>query len=130
MKHIRTYQVFESSSKPEEIKRYLEDILLELSDIGFETDVRVRVNGYATYKSPSDVYYIDIRNNEKFTWFDIEDVISSIDGYLETIDFKRFDYIVHQNIRHCQKESSYHAVIPEFEYKYSTHVTKKYFEKK
>ena len=126
MKHITTYQLFESSSSEssEEIKQYLEDILLELSDIGFETKVLVVSNGY------SDVYYLTIRNSKKFNWFDIEDVMSSIDGYLKTIDCKRFDFIVHQNIRMCQKESSYNAVLPEFEYKYSTHVIKKCFVKK
>jgi len=99
MKHIKEYKIFESIEEMNDIKLTLEEILLDLNDIGFETEVYINYklsgDGYIMriyVKLPGKTFKIDII---KETFLRIEDYLSSIgecefdyqiDGY-QTYDF-------------------------------------------
>ena len=99
MKHINEYKIFESIEEMNDIKLTLEEILLVLNDIGFETEVYINYklsgDGYIMriyVKLPGKTFKIDII---KETFLRIEDYLSSIgecefdyqiDGY-QTYDF-------------------------------------------
>lgn len=67
MKHIKTYQLFESSS--DDIKQYLKDIFLDLQDKGIEFVV-----SYTTYWGELDIYKVIIgdRNTNRNLIYSIE----------------------------------------------------------
>ena len=39
MKHLKTYKIFESTFNDSQIKEYLNDVFLELTDDGYEVDI-------------------------------------------------------------------------------------------
>ena len=86
MKHIKTYQVFESSSEsPEEIVKYLEDIFQELKDMGFTCKVDVLYG----LDIKTDDFTININYNGKgFKYNLIKDYIESATDYMDSIGYR------------------------------------------
>jgi hypothetical protein len=92
MKHLKT---FNESKENDTIKQYCEDILLELNDTGFTTEVQIYPNpDWSTHRfkySRLCEIKIDIINQIDFKTDDqnISDILYSLDGYLKTQGFNR-----------------------------------------
>ena len=87
MKFIKNFKIFESIELDEIISN-INDILLELSD----NDIKVNINTGSEWVVASNQKYIqiDIKTNDYFTWFKLEDFKNEFDmlfEYLEQCEF-------------------------------------------
>lgn len=103
MRYIKTYKIFERLTG-EEIKSTCEDILLELSDDGF--DCRVTVNNWGVlgaedYKKwiggPVNWVSVTIYRKLEFTEKDIDYVVRRLEQYLDSED-------IHNDVKIPYKE--------------------------
>ena len=111
MKHLKKYKIFESD-KPEydadwkrpgnpvreELEKYLREILLELTDLGY----RPQLSGFIKGSSP----YVWICNQRRLShdefWNDINDTVESIKDYLTDNGFKVNQEILNEGSSHEQ----------------------------
>lgn len=89
MKHLSNFKIFESNSvKVSDIKYDLEDILLELTDGGFE--YKIHINDWSrNYKSISDdseINWVSVEISKKGNWNlnDIDEQIIRMVDFLST----------------------------------------------
>jgi hypothetical protein len=83
LKHISDFKIFESINWLE-IIRDCEDILLELSDDGFRTEI-------SKGKSPHEWILIDITRKDIFSAEDIKETVERLKKYLGEVGFKTYN---------------------------------------
>jgi hypothetical protein len=84
MKRIKNFKIFESVEDLKKIVADCEDILLELKDIGFRTEVSKNI-------SPHDWILINISKKEKFLVDDIKETVERLKEYLSSLGFKTYN---------------------------------------
>ena len=97
MKHIKTYQIFESGPFVKidtEIKDYMKDIFQELEDEGFDIDIEVRWLRTYDHKNlrfrdteEHTGYEVKIKRSKTFLLEDIYDYILTCKSYLKDVGF-------------------------------------------
>lgn len=83
MKHLRRFNE-NKDFNVEEIKEYLEDVLMELP-----TYFNVKID---FYESPVYQFRITIRSKEKFTIEEVSMVFNHIENYLKGFGFRKNEY--------------------------------------
>lgn len=109
MKHIKTYNLFESIEydadwkRPgnpvrEELEIELREILLEINDLGY----RPQLSGFVGPESP----YVWIKNGRRLShdefWNEITDVVERVKDYLTDKEFKVRQEIINEGSSHEQ----------------------------
>ena len=96
MRHLKTYQIFESSIEdPKPIIEYLSDIFLEVQDDGFNVDVDKLTSLYnwnhvftvIIYKSESPLVSSP-NESYRFKIKDVLETILSAESYMKTLGYK------------------------------------------
>lgn len=89
MKHLKSYKVFEAdffaADNFDEIKSYLEDIFLEITDEGFSVDI-VEPNLGNMYRLKISIIRLPGENAIPFKLEDIKHCVESIYDYLESLN--------------------------------------------
>ena len=94
-------KLFESSEDCMEIKRTCEDILLDLKDEGFKTDVRMGLSPFKDEWDYPDFFNIKLTKIDQFTVSDIQEYLLRLSDYL-----KEFDMIVDSESYACHSLSN------------------------
>ena len=90
MKHLKTYKLFENFNKNSEIiLSTVNDILLELSDDGFEVYTRYWVGGRVAYNRVAENIEVRITSSRKYEIDDIIEVYNRLCEYLYTWGFEK-----------------------------------------
>lgn len=91
MKYLNTYKLFESTTAGD-VKLDCEEILLELTDIGFE--VNIAINTWEKEFFNPNIYTIDwvnviLKNDKEFSIKDVKEYISRLTRYLKNFELKK-----------------------------------------
>jgi hypothetical protein len=90
MKHLKKYKLFEAESSPRfsNLKRELEDIVLELSDDGFGIDIDETNYTPPMFSDSIRSVCVGIyrKNDEIWRWDDIKDAVKRIEDYVWRAD--------------------------------------------
>ena len=121
MRYLKKYELFESIYNDSEIRNYLNDVFLELTDDGYEVDIE-GVFIRDQFKEEQTGYKINIRGGKS----KISDVIFPIDHAIEYlldicdrywIDvFRGFDFKRIENINELEKygDHNFHEIVINF----------------
>ena len=114
MKHLKTYKIFESTFNDSQIKEYLNDVFLELTDDGYEVDIEGMFIRDEVREEQTG-YKINIKGGKS----KISDIILPLDhviGYLSDtlgrywIDiFRGLNFIRMENIDELENYKKYNS---------------------
>jgi hypothetical protein len=92
MRYLRKYNESKAFIQNSPIKSEIEDILLELTDIGFGALVRMWYDNPPGSRVPNEFCKVKVGREEKFTYSQIEDVIERIKDFLTDYDFYVYNF--------------------------------------
>lgn len=87
MRYLKKYNESKAFMQTSPIKSEIEDILLELTDIGFGAFVQMWIEPGIGSRIPNQFCKVKLGREEKFTYSQIEDVVERIKNFMTYCDF-------------------------------------------